>query len=105
MIVIKSRHPVRRTSGSGVFSNIIKNIFTSSTKNAIKNAIHSEAGHKLANAVVNGAVSGTEKLVNNVVSDLKRKEEKASNEQPLQKKVKLNIYDIIGKGGSGIVLD
>ena len=105
MIVITSRYLKRRTSGSGVFSNIIKNIFTSSTKNAIKKAIHSEAGHKLANAVVNGAVSGTQTLVNNVVSDLKRKEEKTSNDQPLQKKVKLNIYDIIGKGGSGIVLD
>ena len=63
-------------SESGIFSDIIKNIFTSSSKNVIKKAIHSEAGHKLANAVVNGAVSGTEKLVNNVVSDLKRKKEK-----------------------------
>ena len=55
--------------------------------------------------MVNGAVSGTEKLVDNIVSDLKRKKEKASNDQPHKKKVKLNIYDIIGKGGSGIVLD
>ena len=105
MIVITSRHPKRRTSGSGVFSDIIKNIFTSSSKNVIKKAIHSEVGHKLANAVVNGAVSGTEKLVDNVVSDLKRKKEKALNDQPDKKKKKLNIYDIIGKGGSGTVLD
>ena len=105
MIVIASRHPARRTSGSGVFSNIIRNIFTSTTKNVIKKVVHSEAAHKLANAVVNGVVSGTEKLVDNVVSDLKRKEEKVQNNQPQKKKAKLDIYDIINKGGSGIILD
>ena len=46
--------------------------------------------------MVNGAISGTEKLVENVVSDLKRtrKEEKVPNDQP-----KLNIYDILKKVG------
>ena len=95
MIIIAPRHPRR---GSGIFGDIIKKVTSTGVKKVIKRAVTSATAHKLAEAVVNGAVSGTEKLVENTIADLKRKEE------PIKKNIKIDISDLINSG-SGIVLD
>ena len=103
MIVIIPRHP-RRYSGSGIFGNIFKKVFNSTTKDVIKKAAQSAAAQKLANAVVSGTASGAEKLAGKIVADLKRKKHKGETQGVRDKRVKVDVSEIINSGG-GIVLD
>ena len=126
MIVIKSKHHTRKYcyGGSGIFDSIFKNVINKATssaiaqkvvnaatkdniKKAINKAATSAITHKVADAVVSGATTATQKAVEDKVTDiLKRKAPPPPQSAPVtNKKLKIDVSNLINASGSGIVLD
>ena len=101
MIIVKPKYHARKYcyGGSGIFDALLKNV--------INKAANSAVVHKVMDSVVNGATSATQKAVENTVTDLlsKRKAPPPATGGSVKKKLKVDISNLINKGGSGIVLD
>ena len=126
MIIVKPKYHARKYcyGGSGIFDALLKNVINKTTssaiaqkvvnaatkhglKNVINQAANSAVVHKVMDSVVNGATSATQKAVENTVTDLlsKRKAPPPATGGSVKKKLKVDISNLINKGGSGIVLD
>lgn len=126
MIVIKSKYPKKKYcyGGTGIFDTIFKKVINKTTSSAIarkvvnaatkanikkviNKAATSAITHKVADAVVSGAASATQKAVEDKVTDiLKRKAPPPPRSAPVKnKKLKIDVSNLINATGSGIVLD
>ena len=125
MIVIKSKYHTRKYcyGGTGIFGTIFKKainkttssaiarkVVNAATKNNIKKVINKAATsaitHKIADAVVSGAVSATQKAVEDKVTDILKRKAPPPRSAPVKnKKLKIDVSNLINASGSGIVLD